>query len=138
MEHFRVSSAKTRARHKNLGRSLIRRLEFRVRDTSVQFLRTLVNTPSPPGHEARGQRVWLDYIRPFADETFSDAHGNCVAVLNKGGSPRLMLAGHADAVLAAGMFHFGDYTIEETKRAMAARGVVVRTYQDAGRAASRR
>jgi imidazole glycerol-phosphate synthase subunit HisF len=49
-----------------------------------------------------------------------------------------VLVGHADAVLAAGMFHFGDYTIEETKRAMAARGVVVRTYQDAGRTASRR
>jgi len=49
-----------------------------------------------------------------------------------------VLEGHADAVLAAGMFHFGDYTIEETKRAMSARGVVVRTYQDAGRIAPRR
>jgi imidazole glycerol-phosphate synthase subunit HisF len=49
-----------------------------------------------------------------------------------------VLEGHADAVLAAGMFHFGDYTIEETKRAMAARGVVVRTYQEAERAAPRR
>lgn len=38
-----------------------------------------------------------------------------------------VLKGHADAVLAAGMFHFGDYTIQATKRAMAARGVVVRT-----------
>ncbi len=63
--------------------------------------RTLVNTPSPVGHEARGQRVWLDYAGQFADETFSDAYGNCVAVLNKGGSPRLMLAGHADEIAMA-------------------------------------
>jgi putative aminopeptidase FrvX len=69
-----------------------------MRDESVQFLERLVNTPSPSGHEARGQRVWLDYVTPFADETFSDAYGNTVAVLNKGGSPRVMLAAHADEI----------------------------------------
>ena len=69
-----------------------------MRDESLQFLERLVNTPSPSGHEARGQRVWLDYVKPFADETFSDAYGNAVAVLNKGGSPRLMLAAHADEI----------------------------------------
>lgn len=34
--------------------------------------------------------------------------------------------GKADAVLAASIFHFGEYTIEEAKRAMAAKGVEVR------------
>jgi endoglucanase len=72
-----------------------------VRNQSLQFLKQLVNTPSPVGHEVRGQRVWLDYAKRFADETFSDAYGNCVAVLNKGGSPRLMLAGHADEIAMA-------------------------------------
>lgn len=69
-----------------------------MRNASLEFLKTLVNTPSPSGHETRGQRVWLDYVRPLADETFSDAYGNCVAVLNKGGSPRVMLAAHADEI----------------------------------------
>src|SRR5215472_6414510 len=72
-----------------------------MREESVNFLRTLLNTPSPVGHEARGQRVWTDYAGQFADETFSDAYGNCVAVLNKGGSPRLMLSGHADEIAMA-------------------------------------
>jgi len=72
-----------------------------MREQSLNFLRTLVNTPSPVGHETRGQRVWLDYAKQFADETFSDAYGNCVAVLNKGGSPRVMLAGHADEIAMA-------------------------------------
>jgi putative aminopeptidase FrvX len=72
-----------------------------MRAASLEFLRTLVNTPSPVGHEVRGQRVWLDYAKRFADETFSDAYGNCVAVLNKGGSPRLMLSGHADEIAMA-------------------------------------
>src|SRR5512135_1041533 len=72
-----------------------------MREQSLNFLRTLVNTPSPVGHETRGQKVWLEYARQFADETFWDAYGNCVAVLNKGGSPRLMLAGHADEIAMA-------------------------------------
>jgi len=72
-----------------------------MRDASLNFLRTLVNTPSPVGHETRGQRVWLDYAKQFSDETYSDAYGNCVAVVNKGGSPRLMLAGHADEIAMA-------------------------------------
>jgi endoglucanase len=69
-----------------------------MRKASLEFLRTLVDTPSPSGHEMRGQRVWLDHVEPWADETFSDAYGNCVAVLNRGGSPRLMLAAHADEI----------------------------------------
>ena len=72
-----------------------------MRERSLSFLQTLVNTPSPSGNETRGQRVWLDYARPYAEETFSDAYGNCVAVLNKGGSPRLMLAAHADEIAMA-------------------------------------
>src|SRR3974390_2422599 len=72
-----------------------------MRENSLEFLKRLVNTPSPVGHEARGQRVWLDYAKGFADETFSDAYGNCVAVLNKGGAPRVMLAGHADEIAMA-------------------------------------
>lgn len=69
-----------------------------MREASLEFLRRLVNTPSPSGHETRGQRVWLDYVKPFAAETFTDAYGNAVAVLNKGGAPRLMLAAHADEI----------------------------------------
>jgi len=69
-----------------------------MRDKSLDFLRTLVNTPSPVGQEWRGQRVWLDYVRKYADSTYSDTYGNCVGVLNQGGSPRVMLAAHADEI----------------------------------------
>jgi putative aminopeptidase FrvX len=72
-----------------------------MREASLNFLKTLVNTPRPVGHETRVQRVWLDYAKKYADETFSDAYGNCVAVLNKGGGPRIMLAAHADEIAMA-------------------------------------
>ena len=37
-----------------------------------------------------------------------------------------ILAGKADAALAASIFHFGEFTIHETKRVMAERGIPVR------------
>jgi putative aminopeptidase FrvX len=72
-----------------------------MRDESLQFLQRLVNTPSPSGNELPGQRVWLDYARPLADSTRTDAYGNCVATFNTGGGPRIMLAAHADEIAMA-------------------------------------
>jgi cyclase len=37
-----------------------------------------------------------------------------------------ILAGHADAVLAASIFHFGEFTVRQAKDYMAARGIEVR------------
>ena len=37
-----------------------------------------------------------------------------------------VVIGHADAVLAASIFHFGEFTIAEAKRALLAAGVIVR------------
>ncbi len=37
-----------------------------------------------------------------------------------------ILAGHADAVLAASIFHFGEYTVQQAKERMAAAGIEVR------------
>ncbi|HPQ97422.1 MAG TPA: HisA/HisF-related TIM barrel protein, partial [Thiolinea sp.] len=37
-----------------------------------------------------------------------------------------VLKGHADAVLAASIFHFGEYTIGEAKHFMAAQGIEMR------------
>ena len=69
-----------------------------MRSESLDFLTTLLNTPTPSGEEARGQRVWLDYLKPFADKTETDTYGNATAVLNPGGSPKIMIEGHADEI----------------------------------------
>ena len=37
-----------------------------------------------------------------------------------------VLQGHADAVLAASIFHFGEYTVEQAKRLMREQGIEVR------------
>lgn len=69
-----------------------------MRKQSLEFLMELLTTPSPSGFERQGQRVWLDYAKKFADETFTDTYGSAVAVLNPGGDPKVMIAGHADEI----------------------------------------
>jgi cyclase len=55
-----------------------------------------------------------------------------IPVVASGGAGRpehladAVLLGKADAALAASIFHFGEYTIRETKQIMAARGIPVR------------
>jgi endoglucanase len=69
-----------------------------MKTASYHFLKQLLETPSPSGFEVRGQKVWSDYVTAFADEVASDAYGNCFAVLNPGGSPKLLLGGHSDEI----------------------------------------
>src|SRR5258708_4161879 len=69
-----------------------------MRPESLDFLTSLLNTPTPSSEEARGQRIWLDYLRPFADKVETDTYGNAMAVLNPEGSPKIMVEGHADEI----------------------------------------
>jgi len=62
--------------------------------------------------------------------TLSDAVEVPVIASGGVGKPRHMaegiLEGHASAVLAASIFHFGEYSIQETKKIMQEQGVTVR------------
>jgi endoglucanase len=69
-----------------------------MRPESLEFLTRLLSTPTPSGDEAKGQRVWLDYVAPFADSVETDTYGNALAVLNPQGSPKIMVEGHADEI----------------------------------------
>lgn len=69
-----------------------------MREESLAFLAHLLTTPSPTGFEAKGQRVWWDYVARFADNVESDAYGDVYATINPNGSPTVMLTGHADEI----------------------------------------
>ncbi|MCE9542019.1 MAG: M42 family peptidase, partial [Verrucomicrobia bacterium] len=56
-----------------------------VKNTPYEFLKTLLNTPSPSGFETRGQKVWVDYVSQFADSVEIDSYGNAYATLNPAG-----------------------------------------------------
>lgn len=65
---------------------------------SVEFFKNLSNSFSPSGFEEDAMKVWKQRTKSFVDEVKTDVHGNSIGVLNKDGSPKVMLAGHIDEI----------------------------------------
>jgi len=65
---------------------------------SLAFLKSLLDTPGPSSFEAAPARLWRREAESFAHEVRTDVGGNSYAVLNPGGRPRVMLAGHIDEI----------------------------------------
>jgi len=64
----------------------------------VEFLKKLIETPTPAGFETEGQKLILQEMAPVADVVETDVLGNAIGVKNPEGSPRAMLAGHCDEI----------------------------------------
>ena len=65
---------------------------------SLNFLKQLMSSLSPSGFEAEAAKVWRERTKSFAEEIKGDVHGNSIAVINKKGTRRVMLAGHIDEI----------------------------------------
>ena len=66
--------------------------------SSLEFLKRLLDTPGPSGHESAPARVWREEAKKFAHEVTADVAGNSTAVVNPKGSPTIMLDGHIDEI----------------------------------------
>jgi tetrahedral aminopeptidase len=69
-----------------------------MKKQSKAFLRNLMSAISPSGYEEEAMRIYRAEAETFAAEVRTDVHGNTDAVVNPGGSPRVMLAGHYDEI----------------------------------------
>src|SRR6476620_11913961 len=67
-------------------------------ETSLAFFRNYINTPSPVGFEFTGQRLWIDYIRPYVDEIFTDPYGTAVGVINPQAEFKVVIEAHVDEI----------------------------------------
>ncbi|MCS7004077.1 MAG: M20/M25/M40 family metallo-hydrolase [Cytophagales bacterium] len=65
---------------------------------STVFLFEYLNAPSPVGFEYTGQKIWLDYIKDFTDEQFTDIYGTAVGVINPNQSYKVVIEAHADEI----------------------------------------
>jgi putative aminopeptidase FrvX len=65
---------------------------------SHAFMEKLLNTASPTGFETPGQKVWLDYLKPYVDTTFTDAYGSAVGVINPEAPYKVVIEAHADEI----------------------------------------
>src|ERR1700710_572219 len=65
---------------------------------SLDFLKKYLNTPSPVGFESEGQKIWIDYLRPFIDTYFTDSYGTAVGVINPKSDFKVVIEAHADEI----------------------------------------
>lgn len=65
---------------------------------SLTFLQKYLNNASPTGFEHSGQQLWLDYIRPFIDEYFTDTYGTAVGIINPSAPYKVVIEAHADEI----------------------------------------
>lgn len=65
---------------------------------SEKFLFEYLNNASPTGFEAPGQKLWLDYIKPYIDKYEVDNYGTVFGVINPGQDYKVVIEAHADEI----------------------------------------
>ncbi|MBL7734560.1 MAG: M42 family metallopeptidase [Chitinophagaceae bacterium] len=65
---------------------------------SLAFLKHYTNNPSPVGFESSGQKLWLEYLKPYIDESYTDPYGTAVGVINPKAEFKVVIEAHADEI----------------------------------------
>ncbi len=65
---------------------------------SMEFMERYLNNASPTGYEAEGQKIWMDYLRPYVDTFITDTYGTAVGVVNPDAKYKVVIEGHSDEI----------------------------------------
>ena len=65
---------------------------------SLEFLEKYLNNAAPTGYEWEGQKIWMDYLKPYVDEFITDTYGTAVGVINPNAKYKVVIEGHADEI----------------------------------------
>ena len=66
--------------------------------SSLEFLENYLNNASPTGYESDGQKLWMDYLKPYVDTFITDTYGTAVGIINPDEPYKVVIEGHADEI----------------------------------------
>jgi putative aminopeptidase FrvX len=69
-----------------------------INKASEKFLEQYINNASPTGFESEGQKLWIDYIKPYIHEWHLDSYGTVYGVINPNKKYKVVIEGHADEI----------------------------------------
>lgn len=69
-----------------------------LKQSSLDFLEQYLNNASPTGYEAEGQKIWMDYLKPYVDTFITDTYGTAVGIINPEAPFKVVIEGHADEI----------------------------------------
>ena len=67
-------------------------------EKSLEFLENYLNNAAPTGYESEGQKLWMEYLKPYVDEFITDTYGTAVGVINPKAKYKVVIEGHADEI----------------------------------------
>jgi putative aminopeptidase FrvX len=67
-------------------------------EQQMNFIKEYLNNSSPTGHESSGQKIWLEYLKPYIDTHFVDNYGTAVGVINPDAPYKIVIEAHADEI----------------------------------------
>ena len=81
-----------------MAKSKVKKTKSILNPDSVKFLYEYLNNTSPTGFESTGQKIWLDYLKPYIDDHFVDTYGTAVGVINPKAPYKVVIEAHADEI----------------------------------------
>lgn len=66
--------------------------------SSLDFLEKYLNNASPTGYESEGQKLWMDYLKPYVDTFITDTYGTAVGIINPDAPYKVVIEGHSDEI----------------------------------------
>lgn len=69
-----------------------------LNEKSIDFLTKYLNNASPTGYESEGQKIWMEYLKPYVDTFITDTYGTAVGVINSEAPFKVVIEGHADEI----------------------------------------
>ena len=65
---------------------------------AMTFLENYLNNAAPTGYESSGQKIWMEYLKPYVDEFITDIYGTAVGVINPKAKYKVVIEGHSDEI----------------------------------------
>lgn len=69
-----------------------------ITEKSLDFFERYLNNAAPTGYEWEGQKIWMDYLKPYVDTFITDTYGTAVGVINPDAKYKVVIEGHSDEI----------------------------------------
>ncbi|ETN96360.1 M42 family metallopeptidase [Zhouia amylolytica] len=69
-----------------------------INKKSINFLEKYLNNAAPTGYEWEGQKIWMEYLKPYVDTFITDTYGTAVGVINPDAPFKVVIEGHSDEI----------------------------------------
>lgn len=65
---------------------------------SLEFFEKYLNNAAPTGYESEGQKIWMNYLKPYVDTFITDTYGSAVGIINPDAPYKVVIEGHSDEI----------------------------------------